>query len=407
MSPTSATATILNLVQPLTEVEYVDLRSATGRILAQAVTSALDFPHWDNSAMDGYAIRFADVDQGVTFPVNLTVVEDIPAGYQPQRFIGPGQAARILTGSVMPAGADTVVMQEATARQADQVTICQGPTTQGQFVRRQGAFYQAGQPLLPIGIRLASAEIAVLAAAQCIQIPVYRRPRVAILSTGSELVSPEQPLQPGQIVDSNQFALTAWVEQMGAEAIPLGIVRDDRDATRAAIAQAITLADVVLSSGGVSVGDYDYVDRILAELGATLHIRAVAIKPGKPLTVATFATATSLYFGLPGNPVSALVTAWRFVGPALRRLSGLAAGWEPNFVLAKTEQELRSEGKRESYLWGQLALGQGEYAFTLAAGPQNSGNLINFAGTNALAVVPIGQTVITAGDRVQVLPISP
>ncbi len=399
-----ATDLILNLVQPPTAVEFVELRSAPGRILAQPVTSNLDFPHWDNSAMDGYAVRFADV-AGAALPVSLTIVEEIPAGYQPQRTIALGQAARILTGSVMPVGADTVVMQEMTERQGDRVLIQQAPTELGMFVRRRGAFYQTGQPLLPAGLVLSAPEIAVLAAAQCLQVPVYRRVRVAILSTGSELVPPEQSLQPGQIVDSNQYALTALVEQMGAEAIPLGIVRDDPEATRQAIAQAIAVADVVLSSGGVSVGDYDYVDRVLAELGATIHIRAVAVKPGKPLTVATFAEPTpTLYFGLPGNPVSALVTCWRFVRPALRKLAGWPGPWQPAFVSAKTMQELRSDGKRESYLWGNLTLVNGEYTFTLAAGQQNSGNLINLAGTNALAVVPIGQTQIVAGDRVQVLP---
>ena len=400
-----ATDIILDLVKPLTEVEWVDLRSARCRILAQPVTSNLDFPHWNNSAMDGYAVRFADL-AGAELPVSLTIVEEIPAGYQPQRTIAPGQAARILTGSVMPIGADTVVMQEVTERQGDRVLIQQAPPERGLFVRRRGAFYQAGQPLLTPGLVLSAPEIAVLAAVQCLPVPVYRRVRVAILSTGSELVTPEQALQPGQIVDSNQYALTALVEQMGAEAIPLGIVQDELAATRQAIAQAVAMADIVLSSGGVSVGDYDYVDRVLAELGAAIHIRAVAVKPGKPLTVATFATpGPTLYFGLPGNPVSALVTSWRFVLPALRKLSGLAGPWAPAFVLAKTVQELRSDGKRESYLWGKLFLVNGEYTFTLAAGQQNSGNLINLAGTNALAVVPTGQTNLMVGERVQVLTI--
>ncbi|PSB21662.1 molybdopterin molybdenumtransferase MoeA [Phormidesmis priestleyi ULC007] len=397
---------ILNLVQPfnIQDVEDVDLRSVRDRILAVSVTSHLDFPHWDNSAMDGYAVRFEDVKSAsAEKPVVLEIVEEIPAGYQPQRSVKPGQAARILTGSVMPEGADTIVIQEETKREDEQVLILKPPIEPQAFVRHRGAFYQAGAPLLSAGLVLKAPEIAVLAAAQCSQVRVYRRPRVAILSTGSELVTPDQPLQPGQIVDSNQYALAALVEQMGGEAIPLGIVADQPEALKRTIADAVAIADVVLSSGGVSVGDYDYVDRILAELGAQIHIRAVAIKPGKPLTVATFPKA--LYFGLPGNPVSALVTFWRFVQPALKKLSGLPQGWEPTFVQAIAQQDLRSDGKRESYLWGQLHWVNDSYEFTIATGSSSSGNLINLAGTNSLGVIPIGQTQIMAGESLQVLQI--
>jgi molybdopterin molybdotransferase len=414
LSVTQAEALILDLVSPLStqtnqNTEVLGLLSASGRILAAAVTSALDFPHWDNSAMDGYAVRFADVQScSAEQPVTLEIVEDIPAGYQPQQTIQPGQAARILTGAMMPAGADTVVMQERTRRQGDRVTILEAPEFQA-FVRHRGAFYQANTPLLQPGIQLNAPEIAVLAAAQCAQVTVFRLLRVAILSTGSELVSPDQPLQPGQIVDSNQYALAALVKQMGAEPVLLGVVPDELEALKQAIAQATTTADVVLSSGGVSVGDYDYVDEILATLGAEIHIRAVAVKPGKPLTVATFAatepnpTHSVLYFGLPGNPVSALVTFWRFVQPAIRKLSGLAEGWEPTFVKAHTQQDLRSDGKRESYLWGHLQLVNGDYEFRLAGGSRSSGNLINLAQTNGLAMLPVGQSAIAAGTEVLVM----
>jgi len=392
---------ILNLVEPL-GAEDVELRSTRDRILATSVTSRLDFPHWDNSAMDGYAVRFDDVKSAsAETPAVLEIVEEIPAGYQPQKSVLSGQAARILTGSVMPQGADTIVIQEETKREGGQVLILKSPAEPQAFVRHRGAFYQAGSLLLPAGLALKAPEIAVLAAAQCNQVCVYRRPRVAILSTGSELVTPDRPLQPGQIVDSNQYALAALVEQMGGEAVPLGIVADQPEALKDAIAHAVSIADVVLSSGGVSVGDYDYVDRILAELGAQIHIRAVAVRPGKPLTVATFPNV--IYFGLPGNPVSALVTFWRFVQPALRKLSGLPHGWESTFVQAKTRQDLRSDGKRESYLWGQLHLVNGLYEFSLATGSYSSGNLINLAGTNCLGMISIGQTQITAGDALQVL----
>jgi molybdopterin molybdotransferase len=410
---------IFDLVQPLDasrDAEELALLQAVGRILAAPVTSELDFPHWDNSAMDGYAVRFSDVAEcSPEHPVELTIVEEIPAGYQPQQRVEAGQAARILTGSVMPEGADTIVIQEETQRNGDHVTILTAPKPQA-FVRQRAAFYQAGQPLLPVGLKLTAPEISVLAAAQCAQVRVYRRLRVAILSTGDELVAIDQPLQPGQIVDSNQYALAALVQQMGAEPILLGRVADQPEALKQAIVHAVSNADVVLSSGGVSVGDYDYVDQILADLGAEIHIRAVAVKPGKPLTVATFNLEKSpsppsphppslpiLYFGLPGNPVSALVTFWRFVQPALKKLSGLAQDWQPKFVSAQTMQDLRSDGKRETYLWGQLRLVEGAYQFYLAGGSHSSGNLINLAQSNGLAVIPIGQTSIPKHETINVM----
>ena len=409
-----AESLILSLVQPFDQeldAEIVDLTAATGCILAAPIASQLDFPHWDNSAMDGYAVRYVDIQScNAQEPAILEIIEEIPAGYQPQRSVEQGQASRILTGACMPTGADTVVMQERTRREGNQVFILEAPEPQA-FVRHQASFYQAGTTLLMPGITLNAPEIAILAAAQCPKLPVYRRPRVAILSTGNELVTPDQPLQPGQIVDSNQYALAAFVAQIGAIPQSLGIVPDEPEALKSAITQAIFSADIVLSTGGVSVGDYDYVDRILAELGAEIHIRSVAIRPGKPLTVATFPPAKAhskrsvLYFGLPGNPVSALVSCWRFVQPALSKLSGLSQErWEPMFVKARSHFDLRSDGRRETYLWGQLSLdASGTYEFHLAGGSHSSGNLINLAQTTGLAVVPVGQSLISAGESVQVL----
>ncbi|MDJ0515976.1 MAG: molybdopterin molybdotransferase MoeA [Trichodesmium sp. MO_231.B1] len=405
-----AESIILNLVQPLDsqrDVEIVDLLTASGRILATPVSSKLDFPHWDNSAMDGYAVKFTDVkDCSRENPVSLEIVEEIPAGYQPQGQIESGKTARIFTGACMPPGADTVVMQEVTQREGNRVLILETPQPQ-EFVRYQGSFYQADTPLLNPGIRLSATEIAVLAALQCPKIPVYRRPKVGIISTGNELVTPEQPLQPGQLVDSNQYALAVAVAQMGGEVIQFGIVPDEREILKQTIAKAVTTTDFLLSTGGVSVGDYDYVEDILKELGAEIHIHSVAVKPGKPLTVAKFSDAQCLYFGLPGNPVSALVSFWRFVQPALKKLAGVEqAAWKPEFVTARSLQDLRSNGKRETYLWGQLDLGNNGYEFQLAVGSHSSGNLINLAGTTGLAVVPLNETLIAAGESVQVLKIS-
>ncbi|MEH1902085.1 MAG: gephyrin-like molybdotransferase Glp [Nostoc sp.] len=415
LSVGDAEAIILNLVQPLDDqrdIEVVDLLAAASRILAVPVTSPLDFPHWDNSAMDGYAVRYEDVqDSSAEQPAILEIVEEIPAGYQPKSTIQPGQAARIFTGAVMPAGADTVVMQEKTRQEENRVFILDTPKPQ-EFVRHKASFYQAGTQLLPAGIKLNAPEIAVLAAAQCQQLSVYRRPRVAIFSTGDELVSVDKLLQPGQIVDSNQYAIAALVKESGAEPLILGIVKDDPVALEKVITHAVVIADIVLSSGGVSVGDYDYVDKILESLRAKIHIRAVQIKPGKPLTVATLpspdainrvCTHSPLYFGLPGNPGAVLVTFWRFVLPAIKKLSGITEAWEPVFLKVRSHDELRSDGKNETYLWGKLHLIDGIYEFHKAGGSHSSGNLINLAQTNALAVLPMGKTLISPQEEVQVL----
>jgi molybdopterin molybdotransferase len=402
LAASEAETIILSLVRPIQELETIALPEVRGRILATAVSSSLDFPYWDNSAMDGYAVRYEDVAAcSRDRPAILKIIEEIPAGYRPKLTVEAGETARIFTGAMLPEGTDTIVIQENTQREGDLVRVFSAPKPQ-EFVRHRGSFYRAGNPMLNAGIRLTPADIAILATAQCTSLNVYRRPRAAIFSTGDELVTPETPLAAGQIVDSNQYALASSVENSGGIAVRMGIVPDDRQRLKQTIVRAIETADMVLSTGGVSVGDYDYVDDILAELGADIRIRSVAIKPGKPLTVAIFPNSC-LYFGIPGNPVSALVSYWRFVEPALKKLAGLPDNWHPFFIKARSSQELRSDGKRESYLWGKLVLVDGCYEFQLATGSHNSGNLINLSQTNGLAVVPIGITKIEAGDWVKVM----
>ncbi|PAX59459.1 molybdopterin molybdotransferase MoeA [Brunnivagina elsteri] len=425
LSVSEAEAIIFNLLQPLDNqfnTEIVDLLSAQGRILAVPITSELDFPHWDNSAMDGYAVRYEDV-KGCDRdnPAILDVIEEIPAGYQQISRLQPGQAARIFTGAVIPTGADTVVMQEVTQRQNNRVVIQVAPKAQ-EFVRKRGSYSQAGDELLPAGVMVKAPEMGILAAAQCNQVCVFRKPKVAIFSTGNELVTADKALNSGQIVDSNRYALMALVRQLGAEAIVLGIVPDEPEALKEVIETALISADIIISSGGVSVGDYDYVEQIIQSLSGEIHIRSVGMKPGKPLTVATLENEDSdlrvsnseeetqylksrrkLYFGLPGNPVSALVTFWRFVQPAIAKFSGLASGWKPIFIKVKAKQELRSSGDRECYIWGRLNVVDGVYEFALGAGSKVSGNLINLAQTNAIAVLPAGQNLIPAAGDVSVL----
>uniref|UniRef100_B8HWY9 Molybdopterin molybdenumtransferase n=1 Tax=Cyanothece sp. (strain PCC 7425 / ATCC 29141) TaxID=395961 RepID=B8HWY9_CYAP4 len=414
ISAQAAADLILGLVEPLraeVDSEDADLLAAGHRVLAREITSSLDFPYWDNSAMDGYAVRYEDIAAASQeHPAVLRLGEEIPAGTMPEQIVQSGQAARIFTGSRMPSGADTVVPQEQTQRRGEEVLIFTTGAL-GDFVRYQGSYYRAGSALLRAGTLIQAAELAVLATVQCTQIPVFRRPEVVILSTGNELVSPGDPLGPAQIVDSNQYALAHLVTQAGARVVSQQRVGDSAADLRAAIQTALNQADLILSSGGVSVGDYDLVEPILAELGGEIHIRAVAIKPGKPLTVATFPPQgmrrrSLLYFGLPGNPVSALVCFWRFVLPALRQLSGLSSPWHPPIVEAITHQDLQGDPRRETYLWGKLSLVNGRYEFSAAAGSHSSANLINLAGTNGLAVLPLAQTRLQAGQAVQVLQVS-
>jgi molybdopterin molybdotransferase len=399
ISAQEAEVIILDLITAIKDTETVNLKQATSRILAQNISSKLDFPYWDNSAMDGYAVRYEDAQ---TVTTNLVIIEEIATGKIPNKIIEKGQAARIFTGAMLPKGADTIIIQENTERQGDFVQIRQAPQQRGEYVRYRGEYYQAGKTLLTPGIRLQAPEIAILATAQVTSLEVVRRPRVALFSTGDELISPEQTLQTGQIVDSNQYALAAFVETQGAIPLPLGIVGDRLELLETAIAQAVNTADLVLSTGGVSVGEYDYVEEILGKLGAEILITSVAIKPGKPLTVAKFPNGC-VYFGIPGNPVSALVICWRFVCGALQKLSGCSGDFLGKFLDARTLDNLKGAKAKETYLWGKVNFTSSGLEFRLASGSQSSANLINLAQTNALAVVPQGIERIEAGENVKII----
>jgi molybdopterin molybdotransferase len=412
MIPVSTAETLVLEATPTLGTEWVSADRARDRILAETIASPEDFPAADTSSMDGYAVCHQDV---VIVPCELDVVETLPAGTLSQQSLQPGQAARLYTGSVLPVSADTVVIQEVTERLSESKVRILSSAEKGQFVRSQGHFCRQGDPVLLQGQRLGAAELAVLAAVRRFYLPVYRRPRVAILSTGDELVAPDRVPGSGQIVDSNQPGLAALVAAAGGIPLCLGILQDTTAAgvsggkalLHQTIASALRNADMILSSGGVSVGDYDYVESVLSELGATLHFNKVAIKPGKPFTFATFDQHGSagnpvIYCGLPGNPVSAMVCFWRFVKPALQKLQGQLPPWSPPLLTAIAAAELSGGGQREAYLWGRAQVMDGEIVF-VPASELGSGNLINLAGTNALAVVPIGQTAIVAGAPVSVL----
>ncbi len=400
---------ILDLVKPFNseiDSEILPLSQAIARILAEDINSELDFPHWDNSAMDGYALRYADLEDLDNLQLAIAS-DDIPAGVAIAQTLAKGECIRIFTGGKLPEGADTVIMQEDTERLDNLLQIKIKPT-QGEYVRRKGEFIKAGATMVSAGTRLGATEIGALASARCQQVKVYRQPKVAIISTGNELVSLDnsQSLQLGQIIDSNLYALSALVNQAGAIAIPFEMVRDDKIQLELVMQRAIAIADIVISSGGVSVGDYDFVDEILEKMGANIYVRSVAIKPGKPLTVATFTTISLnkiLYFGVAGNPVSAMMSFWRFIRGAIAKLSGTnETYWYPQFIRAITTEDLHAQGRRETYLWGKLTYQKGNPVFQPVPN-YSSGNLMGAIGTNASAIMRINQTYVAAGDEAIVM----
>jgi len=423
-----AESLILDLVKPLEEYEEVNLDKVLGRILAQDILSDLDFPPWHNSAMDGYAFCHGHLDQFET----LTIASShIPAGSSQDLAINKGECVRIFTGGILPLGADTVVMQEDVEIVRDIVGIQSGgrhleenrlklktSPKLGDYVRQKGEYYRAGEILLKSGIRINPPEIGILAATQHQMLRVFRQPRVSIISTGNELKEISSSLQKGQIVDSNQYALSGSIAQIGAVPISMGIVRDRPEDLSEIILKALSLSDFVISSGGVSVGDYDYVENVLADLGGDIHIRSCAIKPGKPFTVASF--GHKLYFGVPGNPASAMVCFWRFIKGAIAKLSGVTGGvispdghlnsqtnsqyWYPQYIQAIALQDLHAQGQRETYLSGYLAWEHNYQRWQFQpVSNHSSGNLISWAGVNGLAILKVNQTYIPKGDTALIM----
>lgn len=311
-----ARARLIAAARPVREIETIDTLIGTGRVLAVTQHSPFDQPQTDTSAMDGYALRAAEVQAMAT---RLPVSQRIPAGCVGHP-LQPGTAARIFTGAPLPAGADTVVMQELCEHGGDEVVVNHVPRT-GEAVRRAGSEIAAGSVVLVAGMRLTPQAVALAAAIGLAQLPVYRRVRVALFRTGSELVMPGQPLPPGGIYDSNRFLLSSLLDALGCELTDLGIVPDSLEATRAVLRQAAQGHDLILSSGGVSVGDEDHV-RPAVEAEGRLDLWKIAIKPGKPLAFGQVHGAA--FIGLPGNPVSSFVTFLLLVRPFLLATQGVA-----------------------------------------------------------------------------------
>jgi molybdopterin molybdotransferase len=369
---------VLAAVRPLTD-EEVPLLQALGRAAAKRIVSPEQVPTFANSAMDGFAVSGVELDAGLR---EFRVVVDIPAG----RFVGaavaPGEAARIMTGAPLPPGVDTVVQVEHTSVDGDVMTVEKAPEA-GANVRRAGEDVTVGDVLFERGALLGAAEIGLLAAVGIERVRVVRRPRVAILATGSELVAAGQPLQPGQIRNSNSFTAFGQSIAAGADPILLGIARDDLDETRRLLAAALE-NDVVITSGGVSVGDFDFVKQVQDELGVQRRFWGVATKPGKPLAFGT--RGDTLVFGVPGNPVAAMVSFEMYVRPALLALQGRPDVYRPWFYATAAEPVGRTKSRTEARRC-RLTHEDGRMRFT-TTGPQGSGILSSMAGAEGLFFVP-------------------
>jgi molybdopterin molybdotransferase len=379
LSVADALALVLADAVPL-PAEAAALVDACGRVLASDLVALRTQPPADVSAMDGYAVRAADM---AAAPVHLAVVGEVAAGRPFDREIGPGEAARIFTGGMMPRGADTVVIQEITTREGDSVAI-KRPEAKGRYVRPQGFDFKAGAVLLSEGRRLTARDIALAGAMNHATVPVHRRPRMAVLATGDELVAPGTPPAPGQIVASNSFALMAIGDREGAETLDLGVAPDRLDATVAAVRRARAAgADVLVTTGGASVGDYDFVRQAFASEGIALSFWQVAMQPGKPLMHGRLGGMSVL--GLPGNPVSSFVCATLFLVPLLRKLAGRQDISQPaaRGVLGRA---LPANGARAQYMRATLATAPDGTAVATPFPEQDSSLQVTLARADCLVV---------------------
>lgn len=388
---------ILDSVRPL-EIEQVTLLDSLNRVLARDINSSRFIPPRDNSAMDGYALRSEDImSASRQRPVTLRCVEEIPAGGYSARVLASGEAARIMTGAPIPEGADTVVKIEDVTVDAEGVTFY-APSEKGVNIRRRGEDVVDGETILTKGTPIGPAQLGMLAATGNALVPLYRRPVVAIIATGDELIAVDGDPSPGKIVSSNSYTLYGQVVEAGAVPLPLGIARDTREDLLAHFTLAKERADVIVSSGGVSMGDYDYVRDVLRELGAEVRFESVAQRPGKPFTFALLNGL--LLFGVPGNPVSAMVSFEQYIRPAIRKMTGHRALFRRT-VKATLEEPLTKKGGFTYFLRGLLTGRDGRFTVT-TTGDQGSGILKSMARANCIIVLPRHMTTIESGSEAAV-----
>jgi molybdopterin molybdotransferase len=402
LSVSEARERILSQFQPV-KPENLPLADALNRVLAQDVRAADDLPLFDNSSMDGFALRASDVSEAAPgSPRSLRVVADIPAGTSPTIVLGPGEAARIMTGAHMPDGADAVIPVEDTdfenrnaGTQAPEIVSIRKAAQVGENVRRRGMDIRSGDVVLQAGRQLKPQDLGLLAMIGVSTVTVYHKPRIALLSSGDELIDPDAPLEKGKIRDSNSYTLAALIESAGAEPVRLGVAKDNFESVRALFERAVYLrVDLILSSAGVSVGAFDYVKDVI-EADGKMDFWRVNMRPGKPLAFGNYKEVPII--GLPGNPVSAFVGFEVFVRPVLARLAGQSGGMRPG-IRVRSEEEILSDG-RESYLRAEVREVDGVLTARLT-GHQGSGNLYSLVQANALLIIPAGVKCVPAGQEV-------
>lgn len=393
MRPLEAARADVVGAMPLLPAVATPLEESLGLVLTAPAIVPHDLPPFTNSAMDGFAVRAGDV---ASTPVELTVLEDVPAGSVASVVVGEGEAIRIMTGAPMPHGADAVVRVEDTESSNGVVRVLAG-VQGGSNVRPAGGDVRAGEVALPPGRRLTPAMIGVLASIGVTEPVVRRRPRVAIMSTGDEVLPPDQELRPGAIRDSNRPILRGLLTELGAEVVDLGIIGDDADALRGAVARGAAGADAIITSGGVSMGEYDLVKQVLGELGS-VDFWQVAMQPGKPFA---FGHVDGVpLFGLPGNPVSVTVAFEQFARPALLTMMGAEAILRPRIV-AVTDQDLRSDPARTVFLRAATSR-EGDGWRVRLSGGQLSNMLSAVAAGDAFVVMPRGVGDVASGSSVTV-----
>ena len=395
---------LFELLSPVTQTEQLAIEDAFGRVLAVDVVSPVNVPSHDNSAMDGYAISKASIPEAGEASLNLRGTAWAGKPYTDE--VASGEAVRIFTGGIMPAGTDTVVIQEHVAATGERVTI-DSSVEPGRNVRLAGEDTQNGETILKQGKCLEAADIGVLASLGICSVKVFVKLKVAFFTTGDELVSlgdqsAEKELAPGMLYDSNRYILNCLLARLGVEVIDMGIVRDNEHDTRAALEQASQQADVIVSSGGVSAGDADFVTRVFHEFGE-VHFWKLAMRPGRPLAFGKVGKAA--FFGLPGNPVAVMVTFLQFVKPAVGVLSGRNhSDVHPVTLPAISESKLRKSAGRVEYQRGVMRLDESGVLAVASTGKQGAGRLSSMSRANCLIVIDANVEQVQVGDLVGVQP---
>ncbi|MBY6187516.1 molybdopterin molybdotransferase MoeA [Marinobacter hydrocarbonoclasticus] len=395
MLPADALLRMREQVAPLDGEEWVSLEQSPGRVLSRDIAAAIDLPPFDNSAMDGYAVRAAEVAEGVT----LTVAGKAFAGAPYAGECGPGQCVRIMTGAALPEGLDSIVMQEVVQVEGDQVRFTES-VREGHFVRGRGSELTAGTVVLKAGTRISAGEVGVLATVGVADVPVRPKLTVALFSTGDELKAPGTELAPGDIYDSNRHALRTMLQAMGCEVRDLGVIPDDLELVREAFRRADAEADVVITSGGVSVGEADFIKVVLDEMGK-ISFWKLAIKPGKPFAFGRLPNAW--FCGLPGNPVSSMVTCYELVQPLLNHLAGEPAKDAP-LLEARLQDNLRKAPGRQEYQRGILSRTEDGSLIVTSTGAQGSDMTTSMSRANCFIILPREQGDTAAGSLVTVEP---